>query len=54
MASGTATSVPVWISLRTVGSGRMLMPAPISTACLMVSMLSNSMTTLTVTWFSRR
>ncbi len=51
---GTAARAFPAISRRTVGSGRMLSPAPISTACLMVSMLSNSITLRTETWLSRK
>ena len=52
--SRTATSVPLLQASRTVGSGRMLMPAPISTACLIVSMLSNSITIAMATDRCRR
>ena len=41
-SSGTCTSVPDSISRAIVGSGNKLMPAPISIARLIVSMLSNS------------
>ena len=46
--SRTAARVPARTASRTGGSGRMLTPAPISTACLIVSMLSNSMTIVNV------
>ncbi len=49
IASGTAPSIRISTSLATAGRGRMLTPAAMAIACLMVSMLSNCMTTSTRT-----
>ena len=48
---GIAFSVPLVSSIRTAVSGRMLIPALISTARLMVSTLSNSITVCTDTLY---
>src|SRR5574341_240852 len=47
-ARGTVASVRIPDSITTVGRGRMLTPAAIPMACLIVSTLSNSMTTSTL------
>ena len=48
-ASGTAASVRMPSSFRTVGRGRMERPALMPMACLIVSTLSNAITTSTLT-----
>ena len=53
MASGTAASVRTPTSFCTVWRGRMLTPAAMMIACLMVSTLSNSITTSTRTLRAR-
>lgn len=47
MSSGATASVRMPASFCTVWRGRMLTPAAIMIACLIVSMLSNSITTFT-------
>ncbi len=50
MPRGTAARLPISVSFCTVGRGRMLTPASMAMACLIVSMLSNSITTFTRTF----
>jgi hypothetical protein len=52
--SGTAPSIRMPTSFATAGRGRMLTPAAMAIACLIVSMLSNCMTTSTRTPAWRR